>query len=37
MARGWLQRFPGTLLLVSHDRDFSTTSSGRIVNLENGS
>jgi ATP-binding cassette subfamily F protein 3 len=33
---GWLQRFPGTLLLVSHDREFLDDIVGRIVNLENG-
>jgi len=31
----WLQRFPGTLLLVSHDREFLDDIVGRIVNLEN--
>ncbi len=33
---GWLQRFQGTLLLVSHDREFLDDIVGRIVNLENG-
>ena len=33
---GWLQRFPGTLLLVSHDREFLDDIVGRIVNIENG-
>jgi len=33
---GWLQRFPGTLLLVSHDREFLDDIVNRIVNLENG-
>ncbi len=33
---GWLQRFPGTLLLVSHDREFLDDIVSRIVNLENG-
>jgi len=32
----WLQRFAGTLLLVSHDREFLDDIVGRIVNLENG-
>ena len=32
----WLRRFPGTLLLVSHDREFLDDIVGRIVNLENG-
>jgi ATP-binding cassette subfamily F protein 3 len=33
---GWLQRFPGTLLLVSHDREFLDDIVNRIVNLESG-
>jgi ATP-binding cassette subfamily F protein 3 len=33
---GWLQRFPGTLLLVSHDREFLDDIVNRVVNLENG-
>jgi ATP-binding cassette, subfamily F, member 3 len=33
---GWLQRFAGTLLLVSHDREFLDDIVNRIVNLENG-
>jgi ATP-binding cassette, subfamily F, member 3 len=33
---GWLQRFQGTLLLVSHDREFLDDIVNRIVNLENG-
>src|SRR6187397_1033452 len=33
---GWLQRFQGTLLLVSHDREFLDDIVGRIVNLESG-
>jgi ATP-binding cassette subfamily F protein 3 len=32
----WLQRFPGTLLLVSHDREFLDDIVNRIVNLESG-
>jgi ATP-binding cassette subfamily F protein 3 len=32
----WLQRFAGTLLLVSHDREFLDDIVNRIVNLENG-
>jgi ATP-binding cassette subfamily F protein 3 len=32
----WLRRFPGTLLLVSHDREFLDDIVNRIVNLENG-
>jgi ATP-binding cassette subfamily F protein 3 len=32
---GWLQRFQGTLLLVSHDREFLDDIVNRIVNLEN--
>ena len=31
---GWLQRFPGTLLLVSHDREFLDDIVNRVVNLE---
>jgi ATP-binding cassette subfamily F protein 3 len=33
---GWLRRFPGTLLLVSHDREFLDDIVGRIINIENG-
>jgi ATP-binding cassette subfamily F protein 3 len=33
---GWLQRFQGTLLLVSHDREFLDDIVSRIVNLESG-
>jgi ATP-binding cassette subfamily F protein 3 len=32
----WLQSFAGTLLLVSHDREFLDDIVSRIVNLENG-
>jgi len=32
----WLRRFPGTLLLVSHDREFLDDIVNRIVNLESG-
>src|SRR6478735_11889543 len=32
----WLQSFAGTLLLVSHDREFLDHIVNRIVNLENG-
>ena len=32
----WLQSFAGTLLLVSHDREFLDDIVNRIVNLENG-
>src|SRR5688572_4202745 len=32
----WLQRFQGTLLLVSHDREFLDDIVNRVVNLENG-
>ena len=31
----WLQRYPGTLLLISHDRDFLDNVTGAIVHLEN--
>ncbi len=30
----WLQRYPGTLLLISHDRDFLDNVTGAIVHLE---
>jgi ATP-binding cassette subfamily F protein 3 len=33
---GWLQRFQGTLLLVSHDREFLDDIVNRVVNIENG-
>ncbi len=32
----WLQRFAGTLLLVSHDREFLDDIVNRVVNIENG-
>src|SRR5262245_7393802 len=32
----WLRRFTGTLLLVSHDREFLDDIVNRIVNIENG-
>ncbi|HEV2269979.1 MAG TPA: ATP-binding cassette domain-containing protein [Steroidobacteraceae bacterium] len=31
---GWLQRYPGTLLLVSHDREFLDGVVGRILHIE---
>jgi ATP-binding cassette subfamily F protein 3 len=31
---GWLRAYPGTLLLVSHDRDFLDAVTDRIVHLE---
>lgn len=33
----WLRAYPGTLLLISHDRDFLDAVTDRIVHLENGS
>src|SRR5690554_5622630 len=30
----WLQRYPGTLLIISHDRDFLDNVIERIVNIE---
>lgn len=30
----WLQRFPGTLLIISHDRDFLDASVGHILHIE---
>jgi ATP-binding cassette subfamily F protein 3 len=32
----WLQTYPGTLLLISHDREFLDRIVGRIVHLEHG-
>ncbi|MDX1592869.1 MAG: ATP-binding cassette domain-containing protein, partial [Gammaproteobacteria bacterium] len=32
---GWLQRYPGTLLLISHDRDFLDNVTGHIAHIEN--
>ena len=32
----WLREYPGTLLLISHDREFLDRVSDRIVNLEHG-
>ncbi len=31
---GWLQSYPGTLLLISHDRDFLDAIAGQIVHFE---
>ena len=31
----WLQRYPGTLLLISHDRDFLDNVTGAIAHIEN--
>ncbi|MGD8175168.1 ATP-binding cassette domain-containing protein [Marinimicrobium sp. ARAG 43.8] len=31
----WLQRYPGTLIIISHDRDFLDNVVDRIVSLEN--
>ncbi|GMG86191.1 ABC-F family ATP-binding cassette domain-containing protein [Biformimicrobium ophioploci] len=31
----WLQRYPGTLLIISHDRDFLDAVVGRIVSFDN--
>lgn len=33
---GWLRDYPGTLLLISHDREFLDRITDRIVNLEHG-
>ena len=33
---GWLREYPGTLLLISHDREFLDRVTNRIVNLEHG-
>lgn len=32
----WLRNYPGTLLLISHDRDFLDQVCNRILHLENG-
>lgn len=31
----WLQSYPGTLILISHDRDFLDPIIGRIIHIEN--
>ena len=33
---GWLKAFPGTLIMISHDRDFLDTVVGQIVHIEAG-
>ena len=33
---GWLRAYPGTLLLIAHDREFLDRVANRIVNIENG-
>jgi ATP-binding cassette subfamily F protein 3 len=33
---GWLREYPGTLLLISHDREFLDQVADRIVNIEHG-
>ena len=33
---GWLRAYPGTLLLIAHDREFLDRVTDRIVNIENG-
>ena len=33
---GWLREYPGTLLLIAHDREFLDRIVDRIVNLEHG-
>ncbi len=32
----WLQRYPGTLLMISHDRDFIDATCQRILRIEHG-
>ena len=32
----WLQRYPGTLLLISHDRDFIDATCQRVLRIEGG-
>ncbi|WNJ96355.1 ABC transporter ATP-binding protein [Vibrio ruber] len=31
----WLQNYPGTLILISHDRDFLDPIVGRVIHIEN--
>jgi ATP-binding cassette subfamily F protein 3 len=33
---GWLREYPGTLLLIAHDREFLDRVTNRIVNIEHG-
>jgi len=33
---GWLKRYPGTLLLISHDRDFLDAVMGHILHFDQG-
>jgi len=33
---GWLRNFPGTLIMISHDRDFLDAVVGQILHIENG-
>jgi ATP-binding cassette subfamily F protein 3 len=33
---GWLREYPGTLLLIAHDREFLDGVTNRIVNIEHG-
>ena len=33
---GWLKRYPGTLLLISHDRDFLDAVTGHILHFDQG-
>jgi ATP-binding cassette subfamily F protein 3 len=33
---GWLRDYPGTLLLIAHDREFLDRVTNRIVNIEHG-
>ncbi|MCU0834912.1 MAG: ATP-binding cassette domain-containing protein [Chromatiaceae bacterium] len=33
---GWLKAYPGTLLLISHDRDFLDAVAGQIAHIEQG-
>ena len=33
---GWLKSFPGTLIMISHDRDFLDAVVGQILHIENG-
>src|SRR5690606_30913050 len=33
---GWLRTYPGTLLMIAHDREFLDRTVGRIVHIERG-
>jgi len=35
-VENWLRAYPGTLLLISHDREFLDAVTGRVANIEQG-